>query len=210
MIELNDVYFRYPKTDKDVICGLSCAFAPGECVAVTGRNGCGKTTLSRLITGILRPCAGSILVDGADTACLDLFGIGQRIGCVFQDPSHQLFCPTVREEIRYGLENMALEEAEIDRRAEYYMDFFRLSPLADAFPGTLSQGEKQRVILAAVLAMGTKYLVLDEPVSGLDIRAKNELGTLLTVLSGQGHGIIFISHERDFIDRYADRELVLT
>ena len=131
------------------------------------------------------------------------------MGCVFQDPSRQLFCATLDEEVRYGLVNMGLPEDEIRRRADRYIGFFRLQHRRDAFPGLLSQGEKQRAVLAAVLAMGPRYIVLDEPTSGLDTEAREDLGNALKELSAEGCGIMFVSHERSFIDRFADREWVM-
>lgn len=209
MISLEDVRFSYPKMNSELIRGLSGEIRPGERVAVTGRNGCGKTTLVRLITGILRPTAGRILIDGEDTASLDLFEIGQRVGCVFQDPSRQLFCATLDEEVRYGLVNMGLPEDEVRSRADRYIEYFRLTHRKNAFPGLFSQGEKQRAVLAAVLAMGPRYLVLDEPTSGLDMEARRSLGSALEELSAEGRGIVLVSHERSFIERYATREWVM-
>jgi len=209
MISLEDVRFSYPKMNNELIRGLSGEIRPGERVAVTGKNGCGKTTLVRLITGILRPTAGRILIDGEDTASLDLFEIGQRVGCVFQDPSRQLFCATLDEEVRYGLVNMGLPEDEVRSRADRYIEYFRLTHRKNAFPGLFSQGEKQRAVLAAVLAMGPRYLVLDEPTSGLDMEARRSLGSALEELSAEGRGIVLVSHERSFIERYATREWVM-
>lgn len=209
MITLKDVTFSYPQTKKQILQSLSTEFSAGECVAVTGRNGCGKTTLIQLMCGILRPTFGSILIDGKDTVSLSLFEIGQQIGCVFQDPSRQLFCESVEEEIRFGLSAMGLEEEEIRARTEKYLTFFRLGHRRNAFPGLLSQGEKQRTVLAAVLAMGTKYILLDEPTSGLDMEGRKELGNLLRELCENSHGVIFVSHEQAFIDTYATREWVI-
>ena len=209
MISLKDVRFTYPKAEYELIKGLSGEIRPGERVAVTGKNGCGKTTLVRLITGILRPTSGHILIDGEDTASLDLFEIGKRVGCVFQDPSRQLFCTTLDEEVKYGLINMGLPDEEIGRRADKYIEFFRLQHKRNAFPGLLSQGEKQRAVLAAVLAMDPRYIVLDEPTSGLDMEARESLGTALQELSADGRGIMFVSHERSFIERFATREWVI-
>ncbi len=210
MLNLERVSFRYPKSEVNVINDLSCEFRPGEWVAVTGRNGCGKTTLVKLITGVLRPTEGRITLDGEDLSGLDLFGIGQRVGCVFQDPSRQLFCRSVREEISYGLRNLGLEEGEIQERVERHLALFGLEEQADSFPGNLSQGEQQRVVLAAVMALGTRYLLLDEPTSSLDMPTRQRLGQSLEKLVESGCGVIVISHERSFIQRWAQRELVLS
>ncbi|MBR2783663.1 MAG: ABC transporter ATP-binding protein [Firmicutes bacterium] len=210
MLNLERVSFRYPKSEVNVINDLSCEFRPGEWVAVTGRNGCGKTTLVKLITGVLRPTEGRITLDGEDLSGLDLFGIGQRVGCVFQDPSRQLFCRSVREEISYGLRNLGLEEGEIQERVERHLALFGLEEQADSFPGNLSQGEQQRVVLAAVMALGTRYLLLDEPTSSLDMPTRQRLGQSLEKLVESGCGVIVISHERAFIQRWAQRELVLS
>lgn len=209
MISLENVTFSYPKANEAIIRAVSADFRTGECVAVTGHNGCGKTTLIQLICGVLRPASGHILINGNDTSALSLFEIGQQIGCVFQDPARQLFCETVEEEIRFGLEAMGLPETEIRSRTEKYLAAFRLEHRRNAFPGLLSQGEKQRTILAAVLSMGTEFVVLDEPTSGLDMEGRKELGTLLRGLTANGHGVIFVSHERAFIDTYATREWVI-
>lgn len=209
MISLEAVSFQYRGAEKPIIKDLSCSFSPGECVAVTGKNGCGKTTLIRLVTGMLRPQSGRITIDGTDTASSDLCEIGRMAGCVFQDPSRQLFCQTVKDEIAYGLKNMGLSQSETEEKCAEWMHFFRLEHLSGAFPGNLSQGEKQRVVLAAVLAMGTRYVLLDEPTSGLDMRAREELGSYLRRLANAGSGVVFVSHERNFIDRFSTREQVM-
>lgn len=209
MLTLEGVYYRYPGAKAEAIADLSCQFAPGECVAVSGRNGCGKTTLVKLICGILRPVRGRILLCGEDLSRLDLFRIGQRIGCVFQDPSRQLFCRSVEQEMVFGLKNLGLPEKEIRERVSRYLELFGLTHQRETFPGLLSQGEKQRLVLAAVMALGTDYLLLDEPTSSLDMPARERLGQTLSGLAAQGCGVIFISHERAFIQRWAHRELVL-
>lgn len=210
MIELRDVYYRYPKAEKDILCGFSVKFEKGETVAVTGTNGCGKTTMTKLIAGMLRPARGSVIIDGEDTSAMDLFDIGRRVGYIFQNPVCQLFCPTVREEIAYGLENLGLAAEEINEKVKWWTEFFRIEHHLEDYPGTLSHGEKQRVALAAVLAMGTDYLVLDEPTTGLDIRGRDELAELLCrIRKERGTGTVIVTHERSFLEKTADRELVM-
>jgi len=211
MITVTDLTYQYPKTDAPVLNGFSARFGRGEITAVSGRNGCGKTTLSKLLTGIIRPASGSVCIDDIDISGMDLFMIGRHIGYVFQNPDNQLFNETVYDEVAFGLRNLGLDEKDIDDKVQHHLGFFGLSGYASVFPGRLSIGEKQRLALAAVLAFGTDYLVLDEPTTGLDIKRRRELGELLAGLRDkQGCGIIIISHERGFISRFADREVVMS
>lgn len=208
MIELDAVTYKYPRSGRAVIEGCCARFDRGEIVAVTGPNGCGKTTLTKLIVGVLRPQAGRIAIDGRDTAGLDLFAIGRLAGYIFQNPARQLFCDTVEHEVAYGLENLGLPAQTVRARTEEYLELLRLSHLRQAYPGRLSQGEKQRLMLAATLALGTRYLILDEPTTGLDVRTRHQLEEMLrTLRARQNCGIVVVSHEREFISRCADREM---
>lgn len=211
MITMENVCYQYPQAGAPVLKGFSANFNRGEIVAVRGKNGCGKTTLTKLLTGILRPDKGRICIDNLDISGLDLFEIGRRVGYVFQNPNRQLFCDTVYQEVSFGPVNLELEEAQVAEKVNYYLDYFGLTSHRDDYPGQLSHGEKQRLALAAVLALGTDYLVLDEPTTGLDVYRRRELGDILRRLKQeQGCGIVIASHEADFIARYADRELVMT
>jgi energy-coupling factor transport system ATP-binding protein len=210
MIEIEHVSYRYPKNSADTLHDVNLHFERGEICALTGKNGCGKTTLTKLLTGILRPDKGDILVNETDIKNCNLFEIGQQIGYVFQNPNKQLFCATVFEEIAFGLRNKNMPPSDVKRLTEEYLERFHLEKLHNKYPGNLSYGEKQRVVLAAVLALGTDYLVLDEPTTGLDMRGRSELGGILKKLSiEQGCGIVIVSHERGFVERYANREAVL-
>ena len=211
MIEVHDLTFRYPVNDTPVFSDFSAQFRRGEITAVSGRNGCGKTTLAKLISGILRPSAGCVRIDGDDTSGMDLFSIGRRVGYVFQNPNRQLFCDTVYNEISFGLKNLGTDDAVIGEKVESSLGYFSLLRYRDIYPGRLSHGEKQRLAVACVLALGTDYIILDEPTSGLDIRRQRELGELLVKLrDDRDCGIVVISHRAGFIERFADREVVMT
>ena len=211
MICIDNVSFTYPKATRPTLTDFSARFDSGEITVVKGKNGCGKTTLTKLIVGILRPSSGRILIDGCDNSGMDIFEIGQKVGYVFQNPNRQLFCDTVYNEVAYGLRNMKIDETWVEREVDRYLDLFNLEQYSGTYPGKLSHGEKQRVALAAVLAMGTNYLVLDEPGTGLDACRKQELGNMLKKLqSEQNCGIIVVTHSSGLIDRYAGRELVMT
>ena len=210
MIKAERITYSYKNSAVPALADFSAHFDRGEIVAVCGSNGCGKTTLTKLLVGILRPSAGRVLINGADICGLDLFEIGQRVGYVFQNPNRQLFCDTVLNEVAYGLRNMGFDDEQTKEISEHYLDYFDLTGHRESYPGKLSHGEKQRLALAAVLALGTEYLVLDEPTSGLDVLRQRELGDmLLTVKQDLSCGIVFVSHDADFISRFADRELVM-
>lgn len=209
-IKVENIAYKYPKRAQYVLSGFSARFERGEITAVTGKNGCGKTTLTKLLVGILRPSAGRVVIDDLETISMDLFEIGQIVGYVFQNPNRQLFCDTVYNEVAYGLRSQCLDEDLITQNTERCLELFGLSRYKDTYPGKLSLGEKQRLALAAVIALGTDYLVLDEPTSGLDALSQRELGELLRKLRSELNcGIIFASHEHGFISRCSDRELVM-
>ena len=210
MIHVENISFSYPRGAAPVLTDFSACFERGEMTVIKGKNGCGKTTLTKLIVGILRPAAGRISIDGYDNSGMDLFGIGQQVGYIFQNPERQLFCNTVFNEVAFGLRYQKKDETRVEQDVGHYLDLFNLTQYRDTYPGKLSLGEKQRLALAAVLALGTSYLVLDEPGTGLDVRSQQELGDLLNMLrTEQNCGIIFVTHSSGLIDRYADRELVM-
>ncbi|MGI6737148.1 MAG: energy-coupling factor ABC transporter ATP-binding protein [Anaerovoracaceae bacterium] len=207
-IEVEQVTFRYLEQAPAVLRDFSASFADGRITAVVGNNGCGKTTLSRLILGILRPQQGRITVDGTPAADLSLAEMGRRIGYVMQNPARQIFSTSVREEMLYGLHNLGLDGAEAKRRAAAYLERFDLAGREEEFPFDLSHGEKQRLVLAAVLAMQPRWLMLDEPTAALDYGRRDRLCEyLLELKKERACGVLLISHDRRFIERCADEVL---
>jgi len=204
-LNIHQLGYTYPGSRKAILHNVNIDFRSGEIVALTGDNGCGKTTLTKLLVGILKPKEGCICLDGNDIALMSLAEIGRRVGYVFQNPSQQIFCPTVEDEIAYGLKNMGLGGEEIEKRISYYLDYFELSTYRQTFPLSLSQGEKQRLMLAAILAMHPRYVILDEPTTGLDIYRRKLLGDYLLRIKTDGYGVIFVSHQSKFMETYADR-----
>lgn len=208
-LETQKLAYIYPGSRQAVLHDLDLYFRPREIVAITGENGCGKTTLTKLLAGILRPRAGCVCLAGKDMAGMSLAEIGREVGYVFQNPAQQIFCTTVEKEIAYGLKNIGLEPDERYRRIDYYLDYFELSAYRQTFPHSLSQGEKQRLMLAAILAMQPRYVILDEPTTGLDIYRRKLLGDYLLRIKEDGYGVIFVSHQAKFIDSYADRVICM-
>jgi energy-coupling factor transport system ATP-binding protein len=197
--------FAYKGAKMPVLEDFSASFPRGELTAVTGPNGCGKTTLAKLLVGILRPSGGGVFVDGEPMAGLSLAETGRKIGLVLQQPERQLFCATVREEMDFGLKYLGLSAEEAVRRREEYLSYFGLGRHEDRFPFELSMGEKQRLVIAATLALRPDYLVLDEPTSSLDLGRRRELGKLLTRAKTEWNvGVALISHDERFLTDFAD------
>lgn len=210
MIQAKNISFRYPKGNDWVLRNFSADFKKNDITAITGPNGCGKTTLSRLLVGILKPQRGNIYLDDVDIARLSLAEMGKKVGLVMQNPDRQIFCPTVWEEIAYGLENLDLPRAEIETRINHYLNYFQLYHQRNSFPYEMSHGEKQRLVLAAVLAMQPDYLLLDEPTASLDVYRRQLLGEMLQKIHSELRtGIIIISHDRSFIERYTTTEITM-
>ncbi|MDD3269715.1 MAG: ABC transporter ATP-binding protein [Syntrophomonadaceae bacterium] len=205
LLETQDLAYTYPAGKQEILHEINIRFRPGEIAAITGDNGCGKTTLTKLLVGILRPGTGRICLGGNDIAAMSLAEIGRQIAYVFQNPAQQIFCTSVEQEIGYGLKNLGLGRNEIEQRISHYLDYFELSEYRQTFPLSLSQGEKQRLMLAAVLAMHPRYVILDEPTTGLDIYRRKLLGDYLLRIKKDGYGVIFVSHQVKFIKAYADR-----
>jgi len=180
-------------------------------IGLTGDNGCGKTTLIKLMLGILKPQKGAILIEGQNVKDMPLSHIGRKIGYVFQNPEKQLFCPTVWEQMsfsfKYGNES---NRHIMEDRINHYLDLFELKKYKNDSPMKLSWGEKQRLALASVLSRNVKFLIMDEPTIGLDMLRKKQLQKCLQALKDEGKGYMIVSHEPDFLERYVDKLLILT
>ena len=185
----------------------------GEFLAIIGHTGCGKTTLVQHLNGLLLPSGGRVLVDGLDTADKkQRTAIRGLVGMVFQYPEYQLFADTVREDVAFGPQNMKLSEDEIALRVSEAMTMVGLSmeQFAEKSPFELSGGEKRRAALAGTLAMRPKYLVLDEPMAGLDPQGRQSILEMLEKLrTDTGCSILMVSHSMEDVARHADRILVM-
>lgn len=210
-ISINHLSCWYDETR--IIDDLSCEIVSGEFVALLGRNGSGKSTLANCMMGLIPhalPAAmqGTVTVDGNNTQKTDIATLARTVGMVFQDPSLVLIQPTVFEEIVFGVANLKLDHPQ--KRVKQALHDVGLTGFDNRDPHTLSEGQKQKVCIAAVLAMGTSHIILDEPISHLDYTNAVMVYDLLRKLNAeQGTTIIVIEHDTDFVYDYVDRTCIL-
>jgi len=211
--QLHHTYLPGSALAYPALTGISLTVSDGEFLGVIGHTGSGKSTLIQHFNGLLLPTSGSVLVDGLDTREKKLRKqIRSLVGMVFQYPEYQLFDETVARDVAFGPKNMGLAEDEIDARVEEALQLVGLDPaeFSEKSPFELSGGEKRRAALAGILAMRPKFLVLDEPMAGLDPRGRHEILSLIESLREQyGTGIVMVSHSMDDVAMYADRIAVL-
>ena len=188
--------------------GVTVNIMPGEFVAIVGRNGSGKTTLAKHLNGLLTATSGRVLLDGADVAVLALEDVAQRVGYVFQDPDHQLFAATVVDEVAFGPRNLGLPAAEVRARVDEALGAVGLEARDDD-PFLLDKGARQRLAVAAILAMGPQVLVLDEPTTGLDHAEQRRMLALLRRLRDAGRTIVIVTHTPWVIAEYVERVVLL-
>lgn len=208
-IKADKISFEYKKGNP-VLQGLSIAVNQEQITAVVGENGSGKTTLGKLLTGILKPVDGKIFIDNKNTHNMTLSDVGMSIGYLFQNPSRQLFATTVKEQMLFTDQMMDKDMMESERRMMALLDYFDLQDKITAYTYELSQGEKQRLALASVLINTPRFLVLDEPTTGLDTKRKKQLSNYLEDLKGKRIGMMIISHDQDFVRQHAQRIITLS
>lgn len=206
-IELEQVSFAWPQ-GREVLKGVDLALGRRDTLALMGSNGSGKTTLGKVIMGMLTPTAGTVRLEGRPIQDYPLAQRGRRIGYVFQNPERQLFAATVADEIGFALKYRGLAPETIQERVAELLALMELDRYARTFPYNLSHGEKQRLALAAVLALEPEFIILDEPSTGLDWARKRRLATVLARVRRQV-GYIIISHDGGFCRELCDAALTL-
>jgi energy-coupling factor transport system ATP-binding protein len=188
MIRISDLKVRFSdgqQEAKNVLDGINLTIQEGESVAIMGANGSGKTTFARCLNALILPTSGSVSIDEKRTDDEDnLVDIRRKVGMVFQNPDNQIVSATIEREIAFGLENLGVPYEEMRIRVEDMLNTFSLQKYRHNTPHYLSGGEKQRLAIAAVMAMQPGYLILDEPTSLLDPRGRNNILKIVKDLHG--------------------------
>jgi energy-coupling factor transport system ATP-binding protein len=209
MLSFEHISYRYQGAADSALTDVTFSVAPGEHVVLLGSNGSGKSTLARLANGLLLPEEGTVRVgDLLTSEKATIRTLRSQVGVISQDPDNQIVSTSVLDEVAFGPENLGLEREEILQRVTDALEMLGLTDFEERDPNTLSGGEKQRLIIAGILAMDPAYLVLDEPTSMLDRVGRVEVRNAINSLHARGHGILHITHDLSFA-RDADKVLVL-
>jgi len=209
VIEAKAVNFVYHRGEP-VINDITCKIEDGEFVALLGHNGSGKTTLSRLFMALVHPRSGDIFVDGDNIEKLEPADLAHQVGYVFQNPDLQILEDTVFAEVAYGPRCKKLSETAIKEQVQAALQAMGLENLADAYPRTLSFGQKRRLGVAAALALNPRTLILDEITNGQDEQEKDDMMDYLQKLNKEKRiTIILITHDMNIARQYAKRAIVL-
>ena len=210
---LSNIKYTYmPKTpfEKVALHDVSVEINEGEILAVIGPTGSGKTTLLQHVNGLLTPDSGEIFIDGEKLTKKNVLRMRQKIGYVFQYPEQQLFEETVFKDIAFGLKRLKLSEDEVRTRVLDTAALVGVSEeLLERSVFDLSGGEKRRVAICGVLVTKPKYIMLDEPASGLDPEGKSSILALLKKFRDAGITVIFVSHNMNDVAETADRIVVV-
>lgn len=208
-VEVKNLTYAYPGTTIPAISNMNFSIPKGQFVGIIGQNGGGKTTIMKCLVGLVKPSQGEIYLDNKPLAGQKVGDIATQIGLILQNPDTQLFCMSVEEEIRFGLENLKLEPDEIEKRTEEALKITGLGNYRQLYPFKLGLGDRRKVAVASIVAMRPKVLIFDEPLTGQDYKGRYELVNLAADLHHAGHTVIMISHDMELVARYTERTLVV-
>ncbi len=213
MIKMDKVTFRYKSFGEDellAVDNVSLSIKEGEFIAILGHNGSGKSTIAKLMNGLLIPVEGKVYVDNMDTEEEDkIWDIRQKAGMVFQNPDNQIVATIVEEDVAFGPENQGIPPKEIRKRVDEALEIVEMSSYKKHAPHLLSGGQKQRVAIAGILAMEPDCIIFDEPTAMLDpVGRKEVMKTIKKLNEVENKTIVHITHYMDEAVE-ADRILVM-
>ncbi|GIK42722.1 MAG: ABC transporter ATP-binding protein [Chloroflexota bacterium] len=207
-IWIDNLHFTYP-SGVEALRDVSLTLEPGEQAAIVGQNGAGKTTLVRHLNGLLQPTRGAVRIGDWLTHETSVAKLAARVGYVFQNPDDQLFKGNVRDEVKFGPTNLGLPPERIEAQVDEALALLDLTDKVEVNPYDLTPTWRKRVAIAAILAMDTPVIVLDEPTTGQDHRSVQHLAGLIRRLRERGKTVIAISHDIDFVAENFERIIVM-
>ena len=216
LVAFENVDFRYSDETPLILQNVNLQINRGDLIAALGPNGAGKSTLVKHAIGLLKPTSGRVLVEGKDTKSMSVAQIAHLLGFVFQSPTHMLFAPTVREELEFGPKNLEMDSLSIPRLVSESLATVNLKGLEEYPPLGLSFGQQKRTTIAAVLAMQSKIMIMDEPTAGQDYSNYTHFMDAMCKPAGGRKSLVaenfaatlFITHDVDLAVTYANRVLL--
>ena len=209
LVEFRNVSFRYDEDGPWVLKNCSFEIYENEWVAIIGHNGSGKSTIAKLLNGLLFPQEGEIIIDGQQVNEESIWSIRKEVGMVFQNPDNQFVGATVQDDVAFGMENRGVPREEMQKRIKETLAAVRMQDYRLTEPHRLSGGQKQRVAIASVLAISPKVLILDEATAMLDPSGRKEImDTVGGIQESNGLSLITITHDLQEVVQ-ADRVIVM-
>ena len=218
LVVFENVDFRYSEETPLILQNINLTVRHGDLIAVLGPNAAGKSTLVKHAIGLLKPTAGRVLVDGKDTRSMSIAQIARVLGFVFQSPTHMLYAPTVREELEFGPKNLEFKRDLMDQAVAESLTTVNLKGLEEYPPLGLSFGQQKRTTIAAVLAMRSQIMIMDEPTAGqdyanythfMDAMCRPDVNGSQSLVAANFAATLFITHDLDLAVTYANRVLLL-
>ena len=207
-VKVENITFKYPDGTVAVE-NVSFEIDKGEKVAIVGQNGAGKTTMVKLINGLLKPSAGNVIVDSWNTKDYTTAKMSRKVGYVFQNPDDQIFHNTVIDEVMFGPKKMGYSTEEMRALVKKAIVVTELDKYIDENPYNLPYSIRKFVTIAAVISMGTEIIILDEPTAGQDMKGIKTLNKLIETLHKEGKTVITITHDMEFVVNNFDRVIVM-
>jgi energy-coupling factor transport system ATP-binding protein len=208
-VSVENIFFKYPNAANYAVKNVSFHVQKGEWLAIVGHNGSGKSTIAKLLNGLLKPESGAIKIFNTQLDETTIWDIRKRIGIVFQNPDNQFVGTTVQDDVAFGLENNGVPRLEMIERVTEAIRQVRMEEFLEHEPHHLSGGQKQRVAIAGIIALRPDIIVLDEATSMLDPKGRNEvMDTVRNLKIKQNITVISITHDLDEVAK-ADRVIVM-
>lgn len=210
IIEISDLSYTYPNQTQ-ALKKVNLTINRGDFIAIIGKNGSGKTTLIKHFNGLLKPQQGRVRIVNKSINQFTISKIAQIIGYCYQNPDHQLFKNTIKEEIEFGLRNLKFPKDEINQRYNEIVELLNLKKFEEMYESTfyLGKGIRQRLALASVLVLKPQILIVDEPATGQDFLMIHQLMNLLEELNKENKTIIIITHNPYIIAKYSKEVVIL-
>ncbi|TFH93305.1 ABC transporter ATP-binding protein [Vibrio ouci] len=210
LLSIDNLTYSYDG-EKNALEGVSFGIQQGEFVSILGKNGSGKSTITKLIMGVINPDQGSIALDGQELSSLSIFERSQQIGVVMQNPNHMISHHMIFDEVAFGLRNKGFDESAVQQKVTEVLELCGLSKYRNWPIEALSYGQKKRVTIASILVLEPKLLILDEPTAGQDYRNYTAMLSFIKKLNEElGITVIIISHDMHLVLEYTDRSIVIS